>query len=223
MSSENMSGSSMCSGEKNSIGELCSSYRFYNTVQELARNPLPELISKARKLKQNELLVELFAGSEVPREVRNLFMLPEKWKIKIDIVGDGLARGWEKNGFDDGKWPEISTYDHFEKQGYTEIDGHFWYRIRFKAPDFPAGERIILRIGSLDDSGDIYLNGLKVFSQTDVWQWDKSFAFDVSETLKPGEENVIAIHGYDGMGAGGLWRPCALYTENNTLQKEQKK
>ena len=38
-------------------------------------------------------------------------------------------------------------------------------------------------------------------------------AFDATPFLKPGKANVIAIRGYDAFGAGGLWRPCALYTD----------
>ena len=42
--------------------------------------------------------------------------------------------------------------------------------------------------------------------------WDKSFGINVTNIIKQGARNVIAIRGYDATGGGGLWRPCAIYT-----------
>jgi hypothetical protein len=72
-----------------------------------------------------------------------------------------------------------------------------------------------MRIGSLDDDGDIYINGQLAYSRKMAGpdDWKSSFAFDVTPFLIPGKENVIAVRGYDSFGAGGIWRPCAIYTE----------
>jgi hypothetical protein len=43
--------------------------------------------------------------------------------------------------------------------------------------------------------------------------WKSSFAFDATPFLLPGKENVIAVRGYDSFGAGGIWKPVAIYTE----------
>jgi len=61
--------------------------------------------------------------------------------------------------------------------------------------------------------GDIGTNSVKVGSQPEPRDWDKSFAMDVTEQIKAGEENVLAVHGYDSGGAEGVWRPSALYTD----------
>ena len=158
---------------------------------------------------------ELFAMEEVPDPIPNLFKFPEMWKFKIDHQRVGLDEGWEKSDYKDEDWRTISTWNSFEPQGNRLVDGQFWYRLEFKAPHFPAGKRVFLRIGSLDDEGDIYINGTLAYSRryVKVDDWKTSFAFDVTDFIKQGEDNVIAIRGNDAAGGGGLWRPVALYTD----------
>lgn len=159
----------------------------------------------------------LFALAPMPdAPLPNLFSLPEIWKFRIDYADKGLEEGWQHANIDESKnWQSISTWNVFEKQGYYSINGRFWYRLTFDAPTFPAGKKVFLRMGSLDDEGDIYINGQMAYSRKLVNpdDWKSSFVFEVTELLKPGEENLIAIFGYDSFGAGGLWRPCALYTD----------
>jgi len=163
---------------------------------------------------QPTVLRELFSFSEVPDKIENLFLLPENWRFKVDITREGEARGWMQSGFDDSKWHTLSTWNFYEHQGFNQYDGAFWYRVRFDAPAFPEGRKIFLRIGALDDEGQIYVNGRLVHQR---WHlnpndWLSSFEVDVSEVVRPGEENVIAVYGNDEYGVGGIWKPCALYT-----------
>lgn len=62
---------------------------------------------------------------------------------------------------------------------------------------------------------NIYVNGRKVYRRLHLWPlaWQESFAVDVTDAIRPGEANTIAIHGHDEYGMGGLWKPTALYTE----------
>ena len=41
--------------------------------------------------------------------------------------------------------------------------------------------------------------------------WKRSFEFDVTDFVKPGERNVVAVCGRNDYGKGGLWKPVALY------------
>lgn len=158
---------------------------------------------------------ELFAGENVPDTVPNLFPLPENWKFHLDYDNRGLAEGFYRTDFDDSEgWPLVSSWDMPSNQGYhRQVGGWFWYRVAFEAPRLPEGRTVWLRIGSLDDSGDIYLNGVKVGSQPDPRHWDRSFAIDITETIRPGAINLLAIRGYDATGGEGVWRPSALYTD----------
>ncbi len=159
-------------------------------------------------------LAGIFAGTEVPKKVENLFVLPEYWKFRADPNDVGLKEKYESPACDDSKgWQSISTWNWFEPQGYEFLNGSFWYRCRFKAPPMPAGKKMILRIGSIDDCGDVYFNGVKVASRRSPSDWDKSIAADITTLWNADGENVIAVHGHDSYGAGGIWRPSAIYTE----------
>jgi hypothetical protein len=177
----------------------------------------PEAKIQSRKELADETVWrrELFANTKVPETIENLFPLPDVWKFRLDYRDEGLLKGWEKSDYDDKGWQPASTGDYMERQGNFAAGGRFWYRVKFQAPKFPAGKKIVMRIGSLDDDGDIYINGQLAFSRKMAGpdDWKSSFAFDATPFLLPGKENVIAVRGYDSFGAGGIWKPCAIYTE----------
>ena len=196
--------------------QVTTSPRVLATVKQLG-----EVAREAKPAARKELADptvwrrELFAYDKVPAEIPNLFPLPDIWKFRIDYREEGLKEGWERPDIKDDKWQPISTGDNFDNQGNVAVVGRFWYRVKFTAPVFPQGKKVLLRIGSLDDDGDIYINGQLAYSRKmehpDDWQ--TSFAFDATPYLLPGKENVIAVRGYNSFGAGGIWRPCALYTD----------
>lgn len=200
------------------LRETCSP-GVLSKMQSLAKNTISPLVVPVgrRELDDRERwLADLFAFDHVPAEMPNLFPLPEIWKFKVDDEDKGLQEGWQAVDCDDSLgWQTISTWNFFESQGYKEINGRFWYRLKVDIPAFPAGRRVFMRIGSLDDDGDIYINGQLAHARKHVYpdDWQSSFVFDATPFLKPGEANVVAIRGYDAFGAGGLWRPCALYTD----------
>ena len=176
--------------------------------------PITRKTLKGKGSKDKLWMRELFAGSSVPKSIPNLFPLPEIWKFRVDPLDQGVEKGYFKTDHVEKiEWRPISTWDFPSRQGYTFIGGDFWYRLKFKAPEFPAGKKVYLRIGSLDDTGDVYLNGVIVGKQPECRNWDKSFAIDVTKEIKSGKENIIAVHGYDSGGAEGIWRPSALYTD----------
>jgi hypothetical protein len=177
----------------------------------------PEAKPQSRKELADETVWrrELFSHAKVPETIENLFPLPDIWKFRLDYRDEGLLKGWEKSGYDDKRWQPASTGDYMERQGNFAAGGRFWYRVKFQAPEFPAGKKIVMRMGALDDDGDIYINGQLAYSRKFEGpdDWKSSFAFDVTPFLLPGKENVIAVRGYDSFGAGGIWKPCAIYTE----------
>lgn len=185
-------------------------------IEALAKTDYANIVPKGRSelADSQRFMNELFAGTAVPEKAPDLFKLPEVWRFRLDGVNEGRAKHFESPAYDDGKgWQPMSTWNYVESQGYGNIGGAFWYRLVFKAPAFPAGRRIMLRIGSLDDAGEVFLNGKKVGESPNSVDWDKSFEMDVTDTLKPGADNLLAVRGYDASGGAGVWRPSALYTK----------
>ena len=177
----------------------------------------PELRAKrAKKLQDAEreaIIREAFMPWEPPADLGEAFLLPEHWRFHIDLTRDGREKGWHAADFDDSRWPQLSSYNFYEYQGFPGYDGAFWCRTAFKAPQLPEDTSVVLRIGSLDDGGDVYLNGELAFRRlhTKPQAWKQSFEVDVTKLIKSGADNTIAIAGNDAYGMGGLWRPCLLY------------
>ena len=208
--------------EKNKISEINSTSRTpLAAVRTMLKTDFKNLIPTARKnlvgkSSKDELwLKEVFAGAAPPAKFAKIFPLPAVWDFHIDDTGKGFEdKAYLKGDVSDVKgWQKLSTWNWAESQGLKLIDGYFVYRLKFKAPEFPKNKKVYLRIGSLDDAGDVYLNGVKVGSQPSPFNWDKSFEMDVTKALKQGAENTLVVVGYDGGGGLGIWRPSAIYTK----------
>ena len=160
-------------------------------------------------------LAALFNLGKPPKQIDDLFYFPPVWKFKPDIKREAKEKRWFAVDFNDSDWNELSTYNFYERQGFIGYDGGYCYRVSFKAPNFPAGKKVFMRIGSLDDEGDVYINGKLVYRRRHLHaeDWKRSFEFDVTNAMKPGKTNNVTIIGSDEYGAGGLWNPCALYTK----------
>ncbi|OQA78854.1 MAG: Glycosyl hydrolases family 2, sugar binding domain [Lentisphaerae bacterium ADurb.Bin242] len=162
-----------------------------------------------------EVKREVFSGARIPEKCENYFVLPEIWKIRLDVPGGKEPRNFpapdpaDLSGFND-----ISTWNMVSGQGvHSQIGGYLYYRLEFTAPNFPAGKKIFLRIGAVDDSGEFFLNGKKIGGSCDPRNWNVSFEMDVTDALKRGEKNILTARIYDSGGGEGIWCPQALYTK----------
>jgi len=157
---------------------------------------------------------ELFALDKVPDKIDNLTFLPKQWKFRMDIYRKGETDGWMKPDFDDSRWTPLG-YGFFDEQGFQRYEGTFWYRTAFDVPALPKDKRVMLRFGALDDDGKIYVNGKLAHDRHHIHgaDWMRSFEFDVTDLIKPGERNAVAVCGRNDYGKGGLWKPVAIYTK----------
>ncbi len=70
----------------------------------------------------------------------------------------------------------------------------WWYRTEFTAPAAsPQQQRFWLHFGGINYRGEIWLNGHKIADSAQVTGAYRTYDFDVSEFLKPGQTNVLAI------------------------------
>ena len=202
----------------NGLAESCSPLivsgwieRVRNTAVKFPEvNPAPQ--KALVNADEGALRRELFALAVVPEKLDGLVWLPKEWKFRIDIDRRGDAEGWMNPGYDDSRWIALG-YGFFDEQGFARYEGTFWYRVPFDAPTVPAGRRLMMRIGALDDEGAIFVNGRLAHDRVhiDGQDWKRSFEFDVTDFVKPGQSNVVAVRGRNDYGKGGLWKPCAVY------------
>jgi exo-1,4-beta-D-glucosaminidase len=90
----------------------------------------------------------------------------------------------------------------------------WWYRTEFTAPaSAHAGERQWLHFGGINYRGDVWLNGHKIADSANVAGAYRTYDFDVTEFLKPGRKNVLAVETFapteKDLGINWVdWNPC---------------
>ncbi|MCK5843414.1 MAG: hypothetical protein KAG97_01820, partial [Victivallales bacterium] len=150
---------------------------------------------------------------------QKLTALPDVWKFKTDPKDAGVAGKWHAVNFNDSSWKNIRIDKHWEKQGYENYDGYAWYRLDgLEIPKEKISGKYILRLGAVDESCWVYVNGRLAGSaiydaEKEPDGWKKPRRFDITRFLKPGAGNVIVIRVQDERYAGGIWRRAFLIQE----------
>ena len=90
----------------------------------------------------------------------------------------------------------------------------WWYRKQFTAPMATAQEgRFWLHFGGINYRADIWLNGKKIADRSAVAGAYRVYDFDVTDAIKPGKENVLAVETFapteKDLGINWVdWSPC---------------
>ncbi|MCX8238866.1 MAG: acetylxylan esterase [Akkermansiaceae bacterium] len=133
------------------------------------------------------------------------------WRIH---KGDDSA--WSKPSFDDSDWNAIDVGQAWEKGGLPKYDGYAWYRLRLTIPGILEGkknaqkhQKLLLKLGSIDDVDTTFFNGVKVGETGDPKRpgssWAQKREYKIPLNLVHwDEENVIAVRVFDSDGDGGL-------------------
>src|SRR5215211_427729 len=112
------------------------------------------------------------------------------WKVKV-----ADEAGAEAPAFNDAAWKPVTLPwawnedQAFKKDIVDHSTGIAWYRKHFKLPATVKGQKIFLEFEGIRQAGDFYLNGKHIgIHENGV----TAFGFDVTDLVKPGEENVVA-------------------------------
>lgn len=183
------------------------------------------------------------AWSQPVGTVRSLAPAPGnlegEWAFRTDPEDIGLKSGWQGPELDDSAWQRLRVPGYWEPQGVTEprpgqaaktmkgvrwtdYDGVAWYRLRFTVPPEWAEGELLLRLGSVDDTDQAYLNG-QLIGQTgnDVPRpvsVQRQYSVPTG-TVRAGAVNVLAVRVVDGGGPGGLMGPLVSLLPRNILEK----
>ncbi len=140
--------------------------------------------------------------------------------FRPDPEKTGTQKGWYRVDLADLDWARIRCGEAggWNKQGFPDLIGDGWYRIRFDVPkDFGKGKRIRLYVGAADEDAVLYLNGKRAFEHTSASTgltpeqiWNRPFLFDPTPFLRFGGENLLAVRIHNRLGMGGLWKPLFL-------------
>ncbi|MDF7811719.1 glycoside hydrolase family 2 TIM barrel-domain containing protein [Hymenobacter sp. YC55] len=131
----------------------------------------------------------------------------------------GGAQGAEKAGFDDAKWQPVDlphdwsiedlpgTSSPFHPDAISQTSGGFttggtgWYRKTFVVPAAQKGQRVQLQFDGIYMNAEVWLNGQSMgrhpYGYTSFW-------YDVTDKVKFGESNVVAVE-VKNEGANSRW------------------
>ena len=90
----------------------------------------------------------------------------------------------------------------------------WWYRTEFTAPAASAPDgRFWLHFGGINYRADIWVNGHKIADKDTVAGAYRTYDFDVTDVLKPGKANVLAVETFapteKDLGINWVdWNPC---------------
>ena len=147
------------------------------------------------------------------------------WRFAPDAGGTGGAQGWSGPSFDDTRWATLEGGKRWEEQGFAQVDGAAWYRLRVDVPASWSGKPVWFAVGGINDAGAIYCNGERINTYGD--HETRSVATvpiiaHLTDEISFGEPNCIAVEVFDWGASGGLWSlPCILTNDPAQLPAQQ--
>jgi hypothetical protein len=138
----------------------------------------------------------------------------------LDLMGE-----WEITPLDEERFPDgIAAADGFkpiivpgywDRQGMGDFNGHAWYRKTFDLP--PRAENLMLMLGQIDDTDEVYLNGQLIGKTGDddpkTEDWRKRRAYEFSGKLLRTDGNLLAVRVNDERRSGGIFSgPIGIMT-----------
>jgi beta-galactosidase len=152
-------------------------------------------------------LLSLHARAQLPPPaggaLRQVIRLDEGWKFHR-----GGAQSAEEPAFDDSRWRSVdlphdwsiedlpASASPFDRDAVGQVSTGFttggtgWYRKTFQAPGLQGGRRVVIQFDGAYMNAEVWVNGRRAGSHPYGYS---SFWFDITDRLKAGEENLVAV------------------------------
>lgn len=169
------------------------------------------------------VMIAALAACNDKEKSHEVLELNNGWKFN---AGDNLD--YAKPDFDDTYWKNIDVNKRWEDQGYKNLDGFAWYRIKIIIPsslknNSELKDSLIFNMGRINDFDQFFFNGELIGENahnvkrgtkvTDsyktgnsLWYADRMYSLPSNDNLiKWDGENVIAVRVFDLGASGGLY------------------
>jgi hypothetical protein len=143
------------------------------------------------------------------------------------IPGDDAA--YKNPDIDVQRWESIRVPGAWESQTHEDLDGFAWYRKTEVIPDRFKNDKLVLVLGRIDDSDEVFVNGTRIArtgtfpdggqaSYPDAWQKER-FYYIPLHIIRWNGNNVIAVRVYDIQQTGGIYEgPVGVATQKAFLK-----
>lgn len=154
-----------------------------------------------------------------------LLDLSGRWKFR---TGDNPD--WKSETAEEGEFKDIQVPVEWAAAGYRYYDGHAWYRKTFGQLPVFENETLILFLGKIDDTDEVFLNGERIgrtggaegiehYTGAPYYNMNRRYEF-TSDLLK--ETNTLAVHVYDGQQGGGIYSgPIGIMKKTDFLEYQR--
>lgn len=133
-------------------------------------------------------------------------VINSQWTFNY-FPASGANKGYEAQKYDDSKWPAVSiphTWSTYETTGLlhpfirnaSETENPYWwvgwgwYRKHFIVNSVYSGRKVFLEFEGVQKYCKVWVNGKYLGDHKGGYG---SFDFDITEVIKPGEDNVLAV------------------------------
>ena len=142
--------------------------------------------------------------------VKSIQIPDDKWKFTADPKNRGHLQNYFAPGLKDSKWKKIRC-GYWSDPWNRDYDGYAWYRIRFTLGKKPECNAVELRFTGVDESAWVWLNGVYIGCRDKgPSAWNQPFQLDVTQEIKWGQENVMAVRVINTGDEGGIYNPVFL-------------
>ncbi len=211
------------------------------TLKEWAKGRYVKILMKKPMSDKNYILseVEIFGkGGLVAKPKPNpdvndnkLYLSAGNWKIQRASQVSSQGKGISLPGFRSDDWvtatvpgtalvsywntgalPDPNFSDNQLMISESFFNSDFWYRDEFIVPDKFKGTRMFLNFDGINWKADVFLNGKNAGRIEGAFIRGK---FDVTDLVKPGQNNAIAVLIHKNDHIGVIKEQTALYHDKN--------
>jgi exo-1,4-beta-D-glucosaminidase len=110
-------------------------------------------------------------------------------------------------------YPQGENFSNLDMPADSPYRCGWWYRKAFNVSATEHGKTFWMRFGGINYRADVWLNGQKIADSAQVQGAYRTYEFNVTKILKPGEENVLSVETFaptpTDLGINWVdWNPC---------------
>lgn len=138
----------------------------------------------------------------IEEHVQQKLSLNGPWQFSTDSTL-ASSRGWTQPGFSSEGWDVLTVPGNWDTENdYANFVGTGYYRKEFVLPSNWDGSVVRLCFGAVYQTAEVWLNGEHLGKHVGGYT---PFEFDVTQIVKPGDANVIALTANNEYRRGAWW------------------
>lgn len=151
----------------------------------------------------NKMIKNVPTATVETLETRRLNKLIKKIdSFQGKLPSENEVTEWKQTSFNDAGWKTMDIPGLWETKGWPELDGVVWFRKEIFIDSIASEKSALLHLGSIDESDETYINGMKVGETKDDPVTER--VYTIPAGILKGGKNVIAVRIEDKGGGGGF-------------------